>query len=203
MVRAIIRYLRYVLKHKYHVYIEGRKLGVGRWQLLVHDLSKFSAAEFFPYLVYFNLRGRWELDPLRKPLVKAAFDRAWLNHIHKNPHHWQHWVLRTDTEGVKVLEMPDKFVREMCADWEGVGACFNKGPGHAKRWYIENRATMALHHNTRIQVEDILGVNKVERCARPPKGWYCTRTPNHTGPCAAIPHEHENVPQPLNREPGS
>jgi hypothetical protein len=155
MMRAVLQYLRYVLKHKYHVYLEGRKLGVGRWQLLVHDLSKFSRTEFFPYLVYFNRRETWENDPEKKREVKDRFDRAWLNHIHKNPHHWQHWVLRTDTEGVKVLEMPDKFVREMCADWEGVGACFGKPKGHAARWYVEHRATMAMHPVTRIRVEGV------------------------------------------------
>jgi len=26
-----------------------------------------------------------------------------------------------------------------------------------------------------------------DRCTRPPKDWECTRTPEHTGPCAAVP----------------
>jgi hypothetical protein len=26
-----------------------------------------------------------------------------------------------------------------------------------------------------------------EICTRPPPGWYCTRGPNHDGPCAAVP----------------
>lgn len=25
------------------------------------------------------------------------------------------------------------------------------------------------------------------RCRVPPPGWYCTRTPGHSGPCAALP----------------
>lgn len=24
-------------------------------------------------------------------------------------------------------------------------------------------------------------------CLRPPQGWYCTRSPGHSGPCAALP----------------
>lgn len=208
LIKAIYQYLRYVLRHKYHVYQQGRKLGVGRWQLFVHDLSKFSRAEFWPYVAYFNLKGTWEHDPNMKREVKDRFDRAWLHHIHKNPHHWQYWVLRTDSEGVKVLEMPDKFVREMCADWEGVGACFGKLPGHAGRWYVENRATMALHPVTRIRVEELLGVSADGKlynghCMIPPKGWHCTRKAGHSGPCAAIPHDQQTVPQPMNREPGS
>jgi hypothetical protein len=28
-----------------------------------------------------------------------------------------------------------------------------------------------------------------EECRVPPPGWYCTRTPGHDGPCAALPNE--------------
>ncbi|MFR1480703.1 MAG: DUF5662 family protein [Hydrogeniiclostridium mannosilyticum] len=31
--------------------------------------------------------------------VVQAFQRAWLLHIHRNPHHWQHWVLINDDPG--------------------------------------------------------------------------------------------------------
>jgi len=27
----------------------------------------------------------------------------------------------------------------------------------------------------------------LNRCNIPPEGWYCTRTPGHSGPCAALP----------------
>jgi hypothetical protein len=26
-----------------------------------------------------------------------------------------------------------------------------------------------------------------DKCTRPPEGWYCTRRPDHDGPCAALP----------------
>ena len=29
-----------------------------------------------------------------------------------------------------------------------------------------------------------------EKCALPPKGWSCTRTPGHDGPCAAVPNDN-------------
>lgn len=28
-------------------------------------------------------------------------------------------------------------------------------------------------------------------CQRPPKGWHCTRSPGHSGPCAAVPVSNE------------
>lgn len=38
--------------------------------------------------------------------VVENFNRAWLLHIHRNPHHWQHWVLINDDPelGETVLE---------------------------------------------------------------------------------------------------
>ena len=49
-----------------------------------HDMSKNTPDEYKPYDDYFY--GE------QTPAVIEAFNRAWLMHIHRNPHHWQHWV---------------------------------------------------------------------------------------------------------------
>lgn len=48
-----LQFLKSLLKHKYYVFIAGRKLGIGFWQLLVHDWQKFTPAEFPKYTRYF------------------------------------------------------------------------------------------------------------------------------------------------------
>lgn len=52
-----LRYLRYVLLHKWYVLRAGIVVGGWSlpwlWRLLVHDLSKFSRAEWTPYVVNF------------------------------------------------------------------------------------------------------------------------------------------------------
>lgn len=53
-----------------------------------HDMSKNTPDEYTPYDDYFY--GE------QTPAVIEAFNRAWLMHIHRNPHHWQHWVLIND-----------------------------------------------------------------------------------------------------------
>ena len=46
------KYLSYVLRHRWFVFIECCKLGIP-WRGLVHDLSKFIPSEFIPYARYF------------------------------------------------------------------------------------------------------------------------------------------------------
>jgi hypothetical protein len=51
--RAHLRYLTYVLRHKWFVLVAGLRVGVPVWRLLAHDLSKFSPAEWGPYVANF------------------------------------------------------------------------------------------------------------------------------------------------------
>lgn len=160
------KYLRAVLRHKRFVYEEGRRIGLGRWQLLVHDLSKFLPCEFIPYArqFYGSYPARrdvpselWMRCGVRtKEEVKADFDRAWLHHQHANPHHWQHYVLREDSGKVKVLPMPWKYRLEMLADWRGAGRAF--GDGDTASWYRKTAAGRLLHDETRAWVEHQLGI---------------------------------------------
>ena len=112
-----LKYLSYVVRHRWFVFVECVKLGV-IWRGLVHDLSKFLPDEWFPYASYFY-------DPApdggHRPRQKEAFDLAWLKHQHRNPHHWQYWILREDSGAVKVV-----------------------GP-----WYAKNQHRIELHEESR------------------------------------------------------
>lgn len=87
--------------------------------------------------------------------VGAAFDRAWLHHLHANPHHHQHWVLREDSGVTKVLQMPEHFVREMVADWAGAGRAIT-GKWEVADWYAKNGDKMLLHPATAEAVNRIM-----------------------------------------------
>lgn len=155
-------YLKYVLRHKRFVYEEGRKLGLGRVQLLVHDLQKFLPSEWFPYveMFYGPLTKPGPSDFLKSPVrwkVQEDFDRAWLHHQKLGgKHHWQYWVLREDDGTTKVLEMPDKYRREMLADWRGAGRAIH-GKDECQEWYLKSRQTRLLHPKTKAWVEGQLG----------------------------------------------
>jgi hypothetical protein len=143
------RYLWYLLRHKWFVLIAGLRTKAPLWRLLIHDWSKFLPDEYFPYAQRFYGAGK-DVDAMQ-----AAFDRAWLAHQHRQPHHWQHWILKEDSGGNKLLPMPEHFVREMVADWAGAGRAITRKWG-VQAWYERNRSKIQLHPISRERVEELL-----------------------------------------------
>ena len=142
-------YLKYLVRHKWWVFIGCRRMKVPFLRALTHDWSKFLPSEWFPYVASF-----YGPQP-RTQEVKTAFDRAWLHHIHFNPHHWQHWILREDDGDTKVLQIPETYVREMVADWYGAGKAIS-GKNDVLAWYAKNREKIVLHDSTRHLTEYLL-----------------------------------------------
>lgn len=56
-----------------------------------------------------------------------------------------------------VLPMPDRYRREMLADWIGAGRAYLGNPDTCA-WYLENRAKLILHPETRAWLEKELGL---------------------------------------------
>ena len=177
--KAHLAYLKYVIRHKWYVFQECWRLGI-RWRGIVHDLSKFSPAEWGPYVDYFynefppysevsTYQKTYYGDKWTKEWAQQRFDQAWLHHQHSNPHHWQHWVLREDSGATKCLRMPYKCMLEMVADWYGAGVAIKgkptsddgQHPAHyseLRSWYLANRDKMQLHPVTRHWVEITIGL---------------------------------------------
>jgi hypothetical protein len=166
-----IKYSIYILKNKWWVFYAGVCFTKAPlWRLLVHDLSKFSLSEFIPYANFFYrkdlLEGHrhpestWPASKF-KSYWKVQFDLAWNHHQKRNPHHWQYWILRQDSGGSLLLEIPENYVREMVADWMGAGRAIT-GEWEVWGWYIENRDKMLLHPKTRELVENILKVTETK-----------------------------------------
>jgi hypothetical protein len=97
---ASLRFLHATIVHKYHVYCAGRRLGVGIWQLLIHDLSKFRPSEFVPYGKFFySMQGAGWLKAVPHNDYRPHMLHAWLRHIQRNAHHWQyHLVWRPECQ---------------------------------------------------------------------------------------------------------
>lgn len=139
---ADIKYFWYVLRHKWYVLLAGRKLGCNLGQLLLHDMSKFSKAEWTPYVNRFY----------RKQENKSQFYKALVHHYENNPHHWNFWV---DDITQQPQNMPLYFIREMVADWMGAGRV-KTGSYDVVKWYAKNQNKLNLHPITRIVVESLI-----------------------------------------------
>lgn len=153
------KYLWYIIRHKWYVLCECWKTGL-YWHGLVHDLSKLLPSEWFPYTRYFygkysprdeiwrEMQGRvWD-----KEMVLDSFNLAWLKHIHRNPHHWQYWILREDSGNTFPIPMPEIYMKEMLADWRGAGKAIT-GKDNTPEWYEKNKSNMQLHPETRAWIE--------------------------------------------------
>lgn len=156
----MLSFFLFLLKHKWYVFLAGclyTKTPLN--QLIIHDWSKFTPVEFNCY---------------RKKHQKLPFDQldmetAWLNHQNHNHHHWEYWLSRTGhgNEGVSIretpIEMPEKYIREMVADWLAASRTYGKEKdwaqvGYNWDWLKEHgvkKMRGRLHPNT------IKGLDKV------------------------------------------
>lgn len=123
--------------------------------ILNHDASKSELDEYNPYDNHFY--GN------RSYAVERAFNYAWLLHLHRNPHHWQYWILHNDDpkEGEVILDMAYNYILEMICDWWAFS--WTKGDlTEIFKWYDEHKDYMKLSDATRKTVNDILGKIKEE-----------------------------------------
>ena len=140
------QYLRYVLAHKWHVLIEAWKMGL-IWHGIVHDLSKFRPSEFFAYAEKFYGKKCYN--------VVLDFRYAWLKHQHRNPHHWQYWCQVNDATKCTPMEMPDKYLKQMIADWRGMARARGNAPGD---YYKKMGHRMQMTATTHKRITEHLGV---------------------------------------------
>lgn len=149
--RRYLFYLKYVIRHKWFVLVEGRKLHVPIWQLLIHDWDKFIPALFINYAKCF-----YESDGSSR-YKEEYLIASWNAHQKRNKHHWQYWILVWDNGNADYLPIPDVHRREMLADWRGAGRAVGKPD--TREWYKKNASKIKIHPDTRRWIEKQLDIN--------------------------------------------
>ena len=181
------KYLIYVLRHKWFVLQAGRKLGVPLLTLLLHDWDKFLPDEWLPYACTFYApngssqykesvgfarawmlhqhrnRHHWQYwlsadgVPLKRTNV-LVWDRGEAQQFVARCPGFVSWAdpIVVAREQIAADPMPDRDRREMLADWRGAGRAVGKPD--TKAWYLANRDKMILHPETRMWIEQQLGV---------------------------------------------
>lgn len=159
-----IKYFLLTLKHKWFVLVAGLKTKANLWDLIVHDWTKFSPSELPHY-------GRQFFGKADDP---EGFIGCWVHHQNHNPHHWEYWIPRTGHNRCQPpfpdgqpIPMPERYVREMVADWLGAGRAYEgKWPNvFIWPWLVANRRKMLLHQNTSEMIDKI--VLELQKEAKP------------------------------------
>jgi len=121
-IMTYIRFLWFLMRHKWFVFVAGRKLNVPIGQLFAHDLNKLSPSFITVYAKHCEF----------KRLNKNGSDRSdeWHDavqrHQNSSPHHHQYW---------KRKDIPDCYLREMAADLMGASRNYiGHWPKDFKHW---------------------------------------------------------------------
>jgi hypothetical protein len=147
VIKWSFHYAMITLVHKWYVLIAGIKLKVPIYQLLVHDLSKFYLSELPQYGIHF-CGDNYDKDGFRK---------TWIHHQNLNRHHWEWWMDRSRIE-VASIPMPEKYIREMIADWMGASRAYS-GKSDISDWLNKSwnrKLIYNLHIDTLVKVKEIL-----------------------------------------------
>jgi len=144
-----IKYLWYIIKHKFYVMIECFKIGL-IWEGILHDCDKFLPSMFIPYANYFyGNKDKW----------KDRLNIAWNSHQKRNKHHYQYWILTNDNGEIILLDIPDKYLKEMICDWKGAGKAIT-GKNNIKEWWKKTANEKLINISTKIKIDKILGIYK-------------------------------------------
>lgn len=153
--KATWKYFILTIKHKWFVFLAGRKLNVTLWRLIKHDWSKFLPSELPHY-------GRQFFGPANDA---SGFALCWARHQNRHEHHWEYWVPRTGHSrgGLQdnvALAMHGQAIKEMMADWMGAGRAYEgKWPDfHNWTWVTEHLPEMNLHHRTEQHIYTVIGI---------------------------------------------
>ncbi len=152
----LIEHLKTINHHKRLVMELCFKLGLYR-QGVLHDLSKYSPAEFFVGAKYFQ-GTRSPNDAERE---NKGYSSAWLHHKGRNKHHLEYWIDYGLGEGHKMagMKMPEKYVAEMFCDRVAASKNYRKEKytdADAYNYYKRSESHYIIHPETAKLLEFML-----------------------------------------------
>lgn len=116
----IFKHLHTINKHRFYVFLSCFRCGIP-FRGLVHDLSKYSPAEFFPSARHYNGK-KSPIGEERKE--EGGYSSVFIHHTRKNRHHYEYWVDVT-TGDIVLCPIPYVFALEMCCDMISASKVYN------------------------------------------------------------------------------
>ncbi len=150
-------HFRTITKHKWMVMRYCFKVGLYK-QGLLHDLSKYSPAEFLVGCKYYQ----GDRSPNNAEREATGVSRAWLHHKGRNLHHFEYWVdYSTDTDKVIMgARMPRRYVAEMVMDRISASRTY-RGDAYTRhdplKYFLKSKEKLwFIHPATKRELEGLL-----------------------------------------------
>ena len=150
-----IKHFITITKHRNKVISHCFKVGIGL-QGMLHDLSKYSFAEFIPGAKYY-LGTR---SPNEKERELFGYSLAWMHHKGRNKHHFEYWVdLNPASKRYEPVPMPLRYVAEMFCDRIAASKIYQGDKytdASAYEYFIRGDARGKMHNDTADALEEML-----------------------------------------------
>lgn len=151
----LIGHIKTVTRHRREVIKNCRRAGI-LGQGLFHDLSKYSPAEFFCGIKFYQ-GDRSPNDAERR---KKGYSSAWMHHKGRNKHHFEYWTdYNPETGKYGPVKMPVKYVKEMFCDRVAASKIYqgkNYNSAHPLEYFERGRANRLIHPETSDVLEKLL-----------------------------------------------
>lgn len=148
-------HLRTVLHHRHMVMYHCFRAGIVSRGLL-HDLSKFSPAEFIPGVMYFQ----GTRSPNEQEREVNGYSKAWMHHKGRNRHHFEYWTdYSTKTGTLDPVKMPDIYIFEMFCDRVAASKTYNKENYNDRcplEYFLRAKPRRAIEPQTAAKLEFLL-----------------------------------------------
>ena len=151
-----IAHLRTVLRHRHQVMRHCIRAGIPV-QGLLHDLSKFTPAEFLAGARFFQ----GNRSPNEAEREQFGYSGAWMHHKGRNRHHFEYWNdINPATNRYEPVKMPTRYLVEMFCDRVAASKIY-RGTAYQDRdpldyFYRGMKNERPIHPETAKQLEHLL-----------------------------------------------
>ena len=126
------------------------------WQGLTHDLSKYSPAEFWTGVRFYQ----GTRSPNAREREVKGYSEAWMHHKGRNKHHYEYWSdLSLVTRKYEHFPMPRKYLVEMVMDRRAACMTYqgkDYTPASALNYYQGSKERLLMNEQTQRELEFIL-----------------------------------------------
>lgn len=155
-------HFRTVTEHKLLVMKHCFAIGL-YYQGIMHDMSKYSLAEFVPGCRYYQNGTR---SPNNGERENKGYSYAWMHHKGRNRHHFEFWTDYSlkPVQGeppMQAVQMPRKYVAEMLMDRIAASKIYLKEKYNRHeplKYYQRGRGHRLMHPQTARELERMLRI---------------------------------------------